>query len=153
MIQVNSEILRNEMIGLMVDLQGKLHYTQDERRDDIEGGFGDCSSVVRWVYQKVLHMDIGEDTPVQITNPKGWDVDFGPYPDESKLLPGDLLFFEGGDESRPYKVGHVEMYLCPGRLVGQNGRDYPGTFVKDLKAYVEMLEKKGCRYIKARRFL
>ena len=65
MIPWNLEILRNELIGLMLSLEGKIRYTQDERRDLIEEGYGDCSSVVRWVYLQVLQTDIGEDTAVQ----------------------------------------------------------------------------------------
>ena len=93
MIPWNLEILRNELIGLMLSLEGKIRYTQDERRDLIEEGYGDCSSVVRWVYLQVLQTDIGEDTAVQIISHHGRDVDENRYPDRLKLLPGDLLFF------------------------------------------------------------
>lgn len=153
MIPWNCEILRSEVVALMCSVEGKLSYTQDKRRDNIEGGFADCSSVVRWAYKKVLMTDIGEDTAEQIINNRGIDVDCGIKPDILKLLPGDLLFFSGGNEKRPYKVGHVEMYMGEGFIIGQNDRTYRGTTKKNLYDYIEEIEKKGHFYIKARRFI
>lgn len=153
MIPWNCEILRSEVVALMCSVEGKLRYTQGKRRDNIEEGFADCSSVVRWAYKKVLLTDIGEDTAKQIVNNRGIDVDCGTKPDILKLLPGDLLFFTGGAKTRPYEVGHVEMYMGDGLLVGQNDRPYPGTTKKHLYDYVEEIEKRGHFYIKARRFI
>lgn len=153
MIFANTDLLRHALVQQMYALKGKITYTQGKQRDLIEEGFGDCSSVVRWVYLKVLHMDIGEDTSVQIVSGKGFDVDEGGYPDVEKLLPGDLLFFTGGDEKRPMGVGHVEMYAGGGRLIGQNGRDEKGTFEKNLNDYMAYVHRIGLEYIKTRRFI
>lgn len=153
MIPWNLEILRNELIGLMLSLEGKIRYTQDERRDLIEEGYGDCSSVVRWVYLQVLQTDIGEDTAVQIISHHGRDVDENRYPDRLKLLPGDLLFFTGHDHTRPYSVGHVEMYIGDGMLAGQNDRKIPGIFIKPMDTYIRDIYKNGHHYIKTRRYM
>lgn len=153
MIPWNLEILRNELIGLMLSLEGKIRYTQDERRDLIEQGYGDCSSVVRWVYRQVLQTEIGEDTAAQIISHQGRDVDENGGPDRTKLLPGDLLFFTGHDFSRPYGVGHVEMYIGGGMLAGQNDREVPGIFIKPMDAYIQEIKARGHDYIKTRRFL
>ncbi|HIT06893.1 MAG TPA: C40 family peptidase [Candidatus Scybalocola faecipullorum] len=153
MIPWNLEILRNELIGLMLSLEGKIRYTQDERRDLIEEGYGDCSSVVRWVYLQVLQTDIGEDTAVQIISHHGRDVDENRYPDRLKLLPGDLLFFTGHDHTRPYSVGHVEMYIGDGMLAGQNDRKVPGIFIKPMDTYIRDIYKNGHHYIKTRRYM
>ena len=153
MIPWNLEILRNELIGLMLSLEGKIRYTQDERRDLIEEGYGDCSSVVRWVYLQVLQTDIGEDTAVQIISHHGRDVDENRYPDRLKLLPGDLLFFTGHDHTRPHSVGHVEMYIGDGMLAGQNDRKVPGIFIKPMDTYIRDIYKNGHHYIKTRRYM
>ena len=153
MIPWNLEILRNELIGLMLSLEGKIRYTQDERRDLIEEGYGDCSSVVRWVYLQVLQTDIGEDTAVQIISHHGRDVDENRYPDRLKLRPGDLLFFTGHDHTRPYSVGHVEMYIGDGMLAGQNDRKVPGIFIKPMDTYIRDIYKNGHHYIKTRRYM
>ena len=153
MIPWNLEILRNELIGLMLSLEGKIRYTQDERRDLIEEGYGACSSVVRWVYLQVLQTDIGEDTAVQIISHHGRDVDENRYPDRLKLLPGDLLFFTGHDHTRPYSVGHVEMYIGDGMLAGQNDRKVPGIFIKPMDTYIRDIYKNGHHYIKTRRYM
>ena len=153
MIFANTQLLRYALVQQMYDLRGKITYTQDCRRDLVEEGYGDCSSVVRWVYRKILHMDIGEDTAVQILSDKGFDVDEGPYPKICRLLPGDLLFFTGGDEMRPMGVGHVEMYAGCRTLIGQNGREEKGTFIKDIDEYMAYIKAQGLQYIKARRFI
>ena len=119
----------------------------------IEEGYGDCSSVVRWVYLQVLQTDIGEDTAVQIISHHGRDVDENRYPDRLKLLPGDLLFFTGHDHTRPYSVGHVEMYIGDGMLAGQNDRKVPGIFIKPMDTYIRDIYKNGHHYIKTRRYM
>lgn len=153
MIRMNEDILRNQVVRLMCDLQGKLIYTQGELRDCISDGFGDCSSVVRWVYEKVIHKSIGSDTAEQIINLYGKDVDVGPEIHEENLLPGDLLFFTGGSELRPFLVGHVEMYIGPHYVVGQNAREEKGTFIKNIQEYMDYIHNIGLEYIKTRRFI
>ena len=71
------------------------------------GGF-DCSGLVRWAYGRV-----GVDLP----HSSYALYNEGRRVDESRLEPGDLLFFEG--------LGHVGLYLGRGRMVHapQTGRD------------------------------
>jgi cell wall-associated NlpC family hydrolase len=64
-----------------------------------ETGF-DCSGLVRWAYLRV-----GVDLPHNSYALYGQ----GKRVPESKLAPGDLLFFEG--------LGHVGLYLGRGRMV------------------------------------
>lgn len=67
----------------------------------------DCSGLVRWAYARV-----GIDLP----HSSYALYDEGRRVRESKLEPGDLLFFEG--------LGHVGLYLGNGRMVHspQTGR-------------------------------
>lgn len=53
-------------------------------------------------------------------------------PEPSKLRPGDMLEFAGTDQSRPMKIGHVEMYCGNGIICG-HGSGRPSY--KDLTAY------------------
>ncbi len=64
-----------------------------------ETGF-DCSGLVRWAYLRV-----GVDLPHNSYALYGQ----GRRVSESKLAPGDILFFEG--------LGHVGLYLGRGRMV------------------------------------
>lgn len=175
---------KEDIVGKILSVRGKLRYTQGVRRDDIEKGYADCSSLVRWAYRSI-GIDIGEDTAAQIVSPAGADVDcagvrrdtqtngsnkkgsvcvrafyrifFGqtrfPMPDTAHLMPGDLLFFTGEDRSRPFCVGHVEMYLGGGKIIGQNDRPYRGPTVKDMRAYIDEIGRRGHFYIKTRRFV
>ena len=136
-------------------LRGKNQYTQSSLRLLVDQGYSDCSSFVSWLYLSTLKIDIGMDTPEQILSLKGLDVDFGGQetPDISLLNPGDLLFFEGTDTSRPFHVGHVELYLGHGKLIGHNDNGLPGPTVKTLDSFCR--ERAGAKrpYIKTRRFL
>ena len=71
------------------------------------GGF-DCSGLVRWAYGRV-GVDLPHSSYALYSE--------GRRVDESRLEPGDLLFFEG--------LGHVGLYLGRGRMVHapQTGRD------------------------------
>ncbi len=136
-------------------LREKNQYTQSSLRLLVDQGYSDCSSFVWWLYLSILKIDIGMDTPEQILSLKGLDVDFGgkETPDISHLNPGDLLFFEGTDTSRPFHVGHVEMYLGQGKLIGHNDNGLPGPTVKDLRDFCRERTDTGRPYIKTRRFL
>lgn len=161
------EELQQKIVLKMISVKGRLRYTQGVHREDIEHGYADCSSLVRWVYRNVTGIDIGEDTAAQIVSAFGFDVDavedkifaaalnghIVPMPRCSLLEPGDLLFFTGGDKKRPYGVGHVEMYMGKGRLIGQNDRPYCGPQIKDMTAYIQEIGMRGIVYIKARRYI
>lgn len=161
------EALQQKLILRMISVKGQLRYTQGVHRDDIEGGYADCSSLVRWAYKKVMNIDIGEDTAAQIVSDRGFDVDTVedkvmaaalngrgvPMPKLLRLEPGDLLFFTGDDKKRPYSVGHVEMYMGNGYLIGQNDRPYCGPQMKVMEAYLKEIGMRGIVYIKARRYI
>ena len=147
---------RNKVVQLMMSLNGKNTYSQSSRyRLRVDSGYGDGSSTVQYVYKKVTGMDPGSYTVAQINSKWGVDVDVatdGRYaPDEKKLCPGDLLFFRGTDTSRPYSVGHVEMYIGDGKIMGHGyGK---GPTVKTMVAYCKSKNAQGRGYIKARRFI
>lgn len=136
-------------------LREKNQYTQSSLRLLVNQGYSDCSSFVWWLYLSTLKLDIGMDTPEQILSLKGLDVDFGEseIPDTARLNPGDLLFFKGNDTSRPFAVGHVEMYLGQGKLIGHNDNGLPGPTIKELNAFCKERSGAGRPYIKTRRFI
>lgn len=131
----------NNAVQAMKDLEAKVVYSQTGGRDPYGGdGTSDCSSTVRHVLMRNAGVDPGYNTVSQIMNKEGVWVDRstiqvdgsgeGKVPDESKLRPGDLLFFRPNnparrDKSRPYQVGHVEMYVGNGQMMGQTG-EAPG---------------------------
>ncbi len=125
--------------------KGKNSYTQLSKRVYVGGypnegdtvkGFSDCSSFVRWCYKKVCGVDIGSNTAVQIVNKKLIEVcgAKGAQPAApEKLLPGDLLYYKGTNKSRPFMVGHVEMYIGGGKLLGHGSGTGPKE--KSMKSY------------------
>ena len=136
-------------------LRGKNQYTQSISRLLVDKGFSDCSSFVWWLYLSTLKMDIGMDTPEQILSLKGLDVDFGTdtCPNIAHLHPGDLLFFKGSDETRPFGVGHVEMYLGDGNLIGHINDGHRGPNIKDMEGFCKIRASMNRGYIKTRRFI
>lgn len=136
---------RAEAVRLMRSLKGRNTYSQTSgKRGKVFAtpGYGDCSSTVNAVMQRVLGYGIGSRTTNQIRNTSkrravklDIPINANGVPDVFKLLPGDCLYFAGNDESRrAYDyVGHVEMYVGGGKLMGHgSGR---GPTVKSLKTY------------------
>lgn len=125
----------------MMDLDSKIVYSQTGGRNPYGGDHtSDCSSTVQWAMKKTTGIDPGFNTVAQIMNKNGVWVDRSninidgtgnaKIPDESRLKPGDLLFFRPNnpakqDKSRPYRVGHVEMYVGNHQMMGQTG-EAPG---------------------------
>lgn len=97
-------------------------YTQGSKRDQVDSGWSDCSSLTCWAYEQV-GIDIGDNTEAQMVSNQLYNVvvpiDAG-VPRESYLLPGDLLYFRGRDTGRKATkyVGHVEMYVGNGEISG-----------------------------------
>lgn len=118
---------QKELVDRMKSVEGKLTYSQSGPRDPDKGS-ADCSSTVNWAYKKVFGKDIGGNTVAQIQNNDFVPVDqsgiqenatgTGSAPNIDKLQPGDLLFYKGKDKSRPYGVGHVEMYMGDNQNIG-----------------------------------
>lgn len=144
------QILRQALL-----LREKNQYTQSSLRLLVDKGYSDCSSFVWWLYLSTLKIDIGMDTPEQIMSLKGLDVDLGENatPDITLLHPGDLLFFQGADTSRPFSVGHVEMYLGSEKIIGHINDGHPGPTIKDLTEFCKARKENDRPYIKTRRFI
>lgn len=158
--------LRSRAVDLMTSRTGMNSYTQGGNRiyffgkpDNVPGnttqkGFSDCSSAVRAAIKAVTGIDIGANTSAQINNrkTKGMVVHetTGYYPDESKLLPGDCLYFKG-NASHPLDVGHVEMYIGNGRLCGHGSGT--GPKIKKLKDYCTSRANSKKRYFMAIRWI
>lgn len=106
-----------------------------------------------YAYKKVLGIQIGGNTAAQIVSGKGRDVDIanGAYPNEDNLQPGDLLYFRGTDKSRPFSVGHVEIYTKKNECFGHGSG--VGPTKKNLKTHCKSRYDQGKGYIKARRFV
>lgn len=118
---MSSESKRQAIVDKGLSRKQKNQYTQSAKRTQVGSGYGDCSSTVRWCYQQVLGIDIGVNTEAQIKSSKLRDVDVpikNGIPDESYLRKADLFYFRGNDTSRTKGVGHVEMYIGNGRLLG-----------------------------------
>jgi cell wall-associated NlpC family hydrolase len=142
---MTSKETRAAVVKKGLSRKGKNSYTQESKRVYVGGypapgdnvtGFSDCSSFVRWCYLQVCGVNIGSNTAVQIVNKNLTEVcgaKGGQPADPSALLPGDLLYYKGGNLSRPYQVGHVEMYIGNGRLLGHGSGIGPKE--KDMKAY------------------
>lgn len=118
---MSSESKRQAIVDKGLSRKQKNQYTQSAKRTQVGSGYGDCSSTVRWCYQQVLGIDIGVNTEAQIKSSKLKDVAVpikDGIPDESYLRKADLFYFRGDDTSRTKGVGHVEMYIGNGRLLG-----------------------------------
>lgn len=121
---------RAALVAAVISREGKNQYTQGSKRDQVASGWSDCSSLMRWAHEDVLGIYIGGNTEAQIVSSKLTTVDvpiFSGVPDEVALLPGDLLFFRGrslGRKSSQY-VGHVEMYIGNGQLMGHGSGTGP----------------------------
>lgn len=134
---MNTEEKRTLLVEKALSRREKNEYSQRaDRRTKIEEGYGDCSGTVWYWYNKLFGMNIGANTEAQLKSPLGERVSLtitDGIPDESKMKPGDLLYFRGVDNSRTEGVGHVEMYIGSGKIFG-HGSGIGGT-VKSLKGY------------------
>ncbi len=145
--------LRAAVVQKAVSREKKNQYTQGDKRTQVGSGFSDCSSFVRWCYLQILGVDIGGNTAAQIVNRKLALADQSgeSEPKEAYLLPGDLLYFKGSDPSRPLGVGHVEMYIGSGKLIGHGSG--VGPTIKAMKSYCKGRAAAGRGYIKALRLI
>ncbi len=136
---------RARAVQLMKSREKKNSYTQGANRiyffgkpKDGDPGYSDCSSAVREVIKRAAGIDIGANTSAQISNrSRGLIVEMGisegrKIPTESKLQPGDCIYYKG-TPGNVWGVGHVEMYMGAGRLMGHGSG--AGPSVHDLKNY------------------
>lgn len=156
---------RNEAVELMTSRKGKNSYTQGSNRvyffgkpdnkpgNTTQAGYSDCSSAVRAAIKAAAGIDIGGNTSAQINNRKKGIVvheTTGYYPDVSKLLPGDCLYFKGND-SHPLGVGHVEMYIGNGKVCGHGSGT--GPKIRDMMDYCKSRANNKKRYFMAIRWI
>ncbi len=130
--------------------EGKNSYTQSEKRTKVDSGYSDCSSLMQWAY-KQIGIEIGSYTGAQIDNGE-WVQLGGTLPDESKMLIGDLLFFATNYENgRPYRVGHVEMYVGNGQISGHGSGIGPTR--KNMNTYCQQRNSSGEKFIGVKRYI
>ena len=162
---VDYEAMRARAAQLMQSRAKKNSYTQGAKRtyffgypdnevgNTTQAGFSDCSSAVRAAIKAVSGVDIGSNTNAQIKNrAKGIVVDQtdGYYPDESKLKPGDCLYFKG-NSSHTLSVGHVEMYTGANECYEHGSGTGPTK--KNLRDYCKSRASGSRRYFMAIRWI
>ena len=152
-------------VQYMKDRERKNSYTQGSRRvyffgypsnqpgNKTQKGYSDCSAAVCKAIKAAAGIDIGVNTGAQISNRKKGEIvheTTGYYPDESKLKPGDCLYFKG-NTSHPLDVGHVEMYVGNGQCIGHGSGT--GPTIKNLKTYCRGRATSKRRYFMAIRWI
>ena len=162
---LNVDELRRLTVAYMTGRVRKNSYTQGGKRtyffgypdntpgNTTQSGYSDCSSAVRASIKAAAGIDIGSNTSAQINNRgKGAVVDQtdGYYPDESRLKPGDCLYFKG-NTSHPMDVGHVEMYTGNNECYGHGSGTGPTR--KNLRDYCRSRASSRKRYFMAIRWI
>lgn len=162
---LNVDELRRLTVAYMTGRVRKNSYTQGGKRtyffgypdntpgNTTQSGYSDCSSAVRASIKAAAGIDIGSSTSAQINNRgKGAVVDQtdGYYPDESRLKPGDCLYFKG-NTSHPMDVGHVEMYTGNNECYGHGSGTGPTK--KNLRDYCRSRASSRKRYFMAIRWI
>lgn len=141
---------RKTVVAKVKSREGKNQYTQGNKRDQVASGWSDCSSLQQWAYLQIGER-IGSYTGAQIERGE-WVTKGDAYPDENLLLPGDELFFAANyDNGRPYRVGHIEMYVGNGQLSGHGSGVGPTR--KNMIAYCKQRNAAGKKYIGVKRYI
>jgi len=143
---------RQVVCSAMLALQGKLRYSMGSDRSQVWNGFthgsgvGDCSSTISIIYKNCCGLNIGDWSGAIKGSSTGITVDnnTGGIPDQSKLLPGDVICYNG----------HVEMYLGNDQCIGHGGPGI-GPKMKTMSSYTESRNKRGSgkKYVCTRRFI
>ena len=140
---------REAVVGWMLSLIGRNTYTMSSNRtrvmEGIDGhGYGDCSSTCWKIYEKACGIQIGTYTGDMYNTGRyigSINTDPTTYPDESVMLPGDLVFFyshEANPNDLVNSLGHVEMYIGNGCFGGHGGRGGGlGPFINNMKEYID----------------
>lgn len=149
---------REAIVGWMLCLIGQNTYTQSGDRsrvmEGVDGhGYGDCSSTCCKIYETAVGKVIGSYTGDMIdagTVVDGPNTKTDTYPDESKMLPGDLIFYYSHGASG--ESGHVEMYIGNGQLAGHGSGI--GPKIHEMKGYQDnRLSWGGGTWIQVVRYL
>ena len=123
------------VVNLVISREGKNSYTQNQNLRFKGGeGYSDCSALMYWAYKTAYGIDIGTYTEPQSL--RGKQVGEINKLDTSIMKPGDLVFYRGHsdiDKSRPYGIGHVEMYIGNNTLMGHGWGIGPTR--KDINTY------------------
>lgn len=130
--------------------EGKNSYTQSTKRTQVDNGYSDCSSLQQRAYKEV-GIEIGSYTGAQIVKGE-WVQQGGTLPDESKMQIGDELFFATNyDNGRPYRVGHIEMYVGNGQISGHGSGIGPTR--KNMLDYCKQRNAAGKPFIGVKRYI
>ena len=142
---------RQVLCSSMLHLQGKLRYSQGGDRSQVMDGFtkghgvGDCSSTISILHKYICGLSIGDWSGAIRSSNVGLVVDSntGGVPDESKLLPGDVICYNN----------HVEMYLGNDQSIGHGAG--MGPKLKQMKSYTQSRNARGSgkKYICTKRFV
>ena len=142
---------RQVLCSSMLHLQGKLRYSQGGDRSQVMDGFtkghgvGDCSSTISILHRYICGLSIGDWSGAIRSSNVGLVVDSntGGVPDESKLLPGDVICYNN----------HVEMYLGNDQCIGHGAG--MGPKLKQMKSYTQSRNARGSgkKYICTKRFV
>lgn len=148
-----SKSKRDKVVAMALSREEKNNYTRGSKRTMVGDGYSDNASFIRWCYLTATGKDIGCNVAAQITNKslRMIDKSEGKPPREASMLPGDLLFFRGADASYPFHVGHIEMYIGDGKIIGHGSGI--GPTVKNMRAYATARHKQDRDYICAMRVI
>ena len=147
---MNNNQKRNTVASRVKSREGKNQYTQGSKRTQWDKGFSDCSSLQDGAY-KTVGVSIGSYTGAQIERGE-WVTEGGAYPDESKLMIGDELFFAAyKPNGRIRNVGHIEIYVGNGQLSGHGSGIGPTR--KNMIAYCKQRNAAGGKYIGVKRYI
>lgn len=149
-MKLTSSEKRKKVVAYVLSREGKNKYTRSDKRELVDEGYSDCSSLQRRAYEEI-DMNIGYYTGSQIT--KGEFVQLGgELPDESKMQPGDELFFAADyDNGRLYNVGHIEMYVGNGQISGHGSGIGPTR--KNMIKYCQQRNAAGKKFIGVKRYI
>lgn len=165
MSKTDAGAMRARSAELMKSRARKNSYTQGGNRvyffgkpdndpgNTAQKGYSDCSSAVRAAIRAAAGIDIGSNTNAQVRNRGNAlivDQTDGYYPDESKLKPGDCLYFKG-NTSHTLDVGHVEMYTGDNECYGHGSGTGPTR--KNLRDYCKSRATSRRRYFMALRWI
>lgn len=139
----------DDVIALVKSRTGKNQYTQSYKREQVFGGYSDCSSLMWKCFEKAAGVYIGTWTGEQIDKGELVYRNTGSShvltkAIQSKILPGDLVFWgPSREDSR-----HVEMYLGNNQLIGHGSGTGPTIKTADQYSHTyKLLEVR--RYISA----
>lgn len=147
---MNSTEKRYKVRDYVFSREGKNSYTQSGKRTQVDSGYSDCSSLQQRAY-KEIGIDIGSYTGAQIVKGE-WVQLGGTLPDEYKMEVGDELFFATNyDNGRPYRVGHIEMYVGNGQISGHGSGIGPKR--KNMLDYCRQRNASGKPFIGVKRYI